>query len=81
MQGVGTVEIAEAVAHSTSAIEGPEREMLLAAGRDSVAWITWDELEAAVRQAADLYACGDSSTVAAVRRTSAAIARAVAWRS
>ena len=61
VQGVGAVGIAEAVAHSTSAIEGPEREMLLAAGRDSVAWITWDELAAAVRQAADLYACGDAS--------------------
>jgi len=45
----------------------------------TVAWITWDELAAAVRRAADLYACGDSSTVAAVRRTSAAIARAVTW--
>lgn len=78
---VGTVGITKAVAHSTSAIEGPEKEMLLAASRDSVAWITWDELAAAVRRAADLYACGDSSTVAAVRRTSAAITRAIAWHS
>ena len=81
VQGVGTVGIAEAVAHSTSPMEAREREMLVAASRDSVAWITWDELAAAVRRAADLYACGDSSTVAAVRRSSDAIARAIAWHS
>lgn len=81
VQGVGTVGISEAVAHSTSPMEAREREVLVAAGRDSVAWITWDELAAAVRRAADLYACGDSSTVAAVRRSSDAIARAIAWHS
>lgn len=79
VQGLGTVGIGEAIERSTSTMAGAERSMLLAAGRDSVAWITWDEIAAAVWQAAESYDCRDSSTVAAVRRTSAAIARAVAW--
>lgn len=79
VQGLGTVGIAEAIEHSTSTVAGSERSMLIGAGRDSVAWVTWDELAVAVWQAAESYHCRDSSTVAAVRRTSTALARAVAW--
>lgn len=76
---VGTVEIAEAVAHSTSQVGSREREELLAATDDVVAWLTWAELAAAVRQSAGLYGTHDPSTGAAVHRMAAAVDRAIAW--
>lgn len=79
VKGRGAVSIADAVAHSASTIAGPEKEMLIAASRDAVAWLTWDELATAVQSAAKLYGGADSSTVLAVRRTAAAIDRAITW--
>lgn len=81
VKGLGKVAIADTVAHSTSTIDGSERKILMAASHDAVAWLTWEELATAVRAQAELYSSADPSTVSAVRRTTAAIERAITWHS
>lgn len=81
VQHLGTVGIAESVAHSTAAMDNRDQEMLLTASRNALAWLTWDELATAVRRAADAYVTADPSTIAAVRRTTTAIERAIKWHS
>jgi len=81
VQQLGTVGIAESVAHSTAAMDSRDQEMLLTASRNALAWLTWDELATAVHRAADAYVTADPSTIAAVRRTTAAIERAIKWHS
>ena len=75
---VGALDIPEAVEHSLTQFDG-QQDLLAAAAREAVAWITWAELGHAVRRATDRLGLLDPSVAASVRRMADGVDRAIAW--
>jgi hypothetical protein len=79
VKGIGPLDIDAAIRRSLDHVVEPAGRDALLQAAFSIAWITWDEVEAAVAAAARAYTNPDPSTEAAVQRMAAEVARAIAW--
>lgn len=79
---VGALDIPEAIAHSLDQFPDPRaQEAITLAAREAVAWITWDELAAAVLEATGALRISDDSVAASVQRMVDGLDRAIVWHS
>ena len=78
VRGAGPLDLAEAVEHSLPQLGPAVDRQCVRDAVDAICWITWDEIDHAIADAAADYRNADASTLAAVHRMASGLRGAIA---